>query len=223
MTYYPHTYPLILNDTVFVDYGGQTGTSTANQRTAAYLIAEKAATKDIGSFLLPTTVTGTYHPTPGRPLYLEHGYVTKVISTRLYDGENTEYQYISGTNTGYINTRDAEYGIVDYGLCFSHCGAYAFPYQMQIVYEAGLATGSANQADVLLALTTVAQLTLNEMIGYGNEGSGDVGIKSFKNQQYSEERFGLVNTALGSSPKANFAHKLLTGLRKHRYGALRGI
>jgi len=59
---YPYASPIILTDAIFTAYGGHTGSSATAQRTAAYLIAEMAATADIGSFLLPTTVTGTFAP-----------------------------------------------------------------------------------------------------------------------------------------------------------------
>ena len=53
-------YPNILTDAVFIDYGGHTGSSTSSQRTAAYATAEEMAERAIGTFLVPTVVTGTF-------------------------------------------------------------------------------------------------------------------------------------------------------------------
>src|SRR3972149_5790771 len=73
------TAPSILTDTIFVDYGGHTGTSTAAQRMAAYAIAEGQAAQEIGTFVAPTMVTGTYSwPPMGQYLKLDH---TRLINT----------------------------------------------------------------------------------------------------------------------------------------------
>ncbi|GAG89388.1 unnamed protein product, partial [marine sediment metagenome] len=59
-----------------------------------------------------------------------------------------------------------------------------------------------------------------EFVGYGNEGPGDVGIVEFSNQQYKEKRRGLLNTVFGDSPKAKWAWRQLTRLRKRRHVSL---
>ena len=53
MITYPFSTPIILTDDIFVQYGGQTGSSTPLQRQGAYWVAEKQATNYIGTFLLP--------------------------------------------------------------------------------------------------------------------------------------------------------------------------
>jgi hypothetical protein len=90
------------------------------------------------------------------------------------------------------------------------------PYKLRVVYEAGLPSGTSYQPHVLLALTTMAGVFLNEIIGFGNEGDGDVGIEKFRNQQYSEERKFLLRTTFGASAKAQFVWKLLGSLRRYR-------
>ena len=72
------------------------------------------------------------------------------------------------------------------------CGCYNnsnIPYQYQVVYEAGLPTGTANQPLMLAAMTAAAQIHLNEMfpgvVGV-NEGTGDVGIQEFESFGYHE-------------------------------------
>ncbi len=71
-----------------------------------------------------------------------------------------------------------------------------------------------------MALSTYATIVINEIVGYGNEASGDVGIEEFSNQQYKEKRRGLLNTVFGDSPKARWAWRQLARLRKYRYVGL---
>jgi hypothetical protein len=68
----------------------------------------------------------------------------------------------------------------------------------------------------MLGLCTYADLILNEIVGWGNEGAGDVGISEFSNQQYRELRR-IKNTNFGSSPRAIFANRMLQKLRRYRY------
>ena len=219
MNFYPYSYPIIMTDDLFVLYGGHTGTTTSAQRSVAYTLAEQAASADLGTLLLPTIVTGTYNFHELKPfIILDHAYVNNVPLVRFFDVDENNYHTISGTANVYASLRDDEYGTVDLDLFFRRCcSSLSLPYKVQIVYQAGLPTGTANHPDILLALTTYSDIILNEIIGYGNEAPGDIGIQSFRNQQYSEERIGLIRTSFGSSPKANFAHRLLTKKRKLRY------
>ncbi len=214
MNVYPYSTPIILTDSIFAEYGGHTGTSTTAQRNAAYFIAEKAASYDIETLLLPTIITGTFLPV--NPVVTDWGYVSHLHRLRLI-GHNGEVYYSTSDLSGIASIRNDTYGIVDvYPLIFHS----ANPYQIELVYEAGLPTGTATQADVLLALTTYADIILNEILGYGNEAPGDIGVQAFSNQQYSERRVAMLRTAYGTSARANFAHNILKGLRKYRYVGL---
>jgi hypothetical protein len=73
---------------------------------------------------------------------------------------------------------------------------------------------------MLLALTTYASIILNEIVGYGNESPGDMGVQSFSNQEYRETRKTLLRTSFGTSARAQFAHGLITRFRKMRYVSL---
>ncbi|HKZ39344.1 MAG TPA: hypothetical protein VJ044_00190 [Candidatus Hodarchaeales archaeon] len=218
MIVYPFSAPIILTDDVYVSYGGHTGTSTANQRQAAYLIAEMQATDEVGSFLLPVTVTGTF----GWPMYPDHlvlpyAYVhsikgVTVLDQQAYDScdldESSGCAFIWNDTYGYIDPRRVS----------SVCGcAYGAPYQLRIAWESGLPTGTASKANVLLALTMVAEINLNEIVDpSANEGVGDIGIQEFSNMQYREKRKTLKNTAFGNSARANKAAQLLRGLKRFR-------
>lgn len=218
MILYPYSQAQIINDTVYTGYGGATGTSTAAQRNASYLVAEKRMTSHIGTFLRPTIVTGTF----GWPIYpdhlvLPHSHISRIMGVTVLDQEAYNScdldelegcAFIWNDTYGYIDPRRVE----DFCQC-----AYGYPYQLRIAYEAGLPTGTSIQADMLLALTIISEIVLNEIIDpSANEGVGDVGIEEFSNQQYREKRKKLRNTALGRSARANFAADLVDSLRKKR-------
>ena len=217
---YPYNYPIILTEKIFQDYGGIIGSTIPAMRQVAYSVAEEFVTDDIGTFLLPTIVTGTYYYSQST-LLTDYGYVNQVIMVRFLDTQEKIYYSISGTANVYASLRDDTYGIVDIHSVFANCRCVSsfnpYPYKIQMVYEAGLPTGTANNPRVLLALVQAADMVLNQMEGFGNEADGLVGVEAFKNQDYFEKRHSLKNTVFGSSAKAQFISNLLVKLRKHRY------
>jgi hypothetical protein len=216
---YPYSKPIILTDALFSDYGGHIANSLDGQRNAAYLISEQQLSEDLETYLLPTIITGTYSYNPtDKFLILENTYVTKIISTSFLDTSETVYWSQAGTDNIYLSLRNSEYGLVDIHWLSKNCGcSYAFPYKIQEVYECGFSSGTSYKPDILLALTTYADVILNEIIGYGNEAVGDVGVQDFSNQQYRESRVPLIKTSFGSSARAQFVRKLIQKYRRPRY------
>lgn len=219
---YPYSTPIILTEPIFQQYGGELEATTPDMRQIAYTVAEEFVTDDIGTFLLPTIVTGTYSYSPS--ILTDYGYVNQVIMVRFLDTQERIYYSVSGTANVYASLRNDTYGIVDIHSVFGNCqcvsASQPYPYQVQVVYEAGLPTGTANNPRVLLGLVTAADMVLNQIEGYGNESDGLVGVDEFKNQDYSEKRHALKNTVFGSSARAQFVSGLFTKLRKHRYVGL---
>jgi len=119
------------------------------------------------------------------------------------------------------SNKDQGYGIIDihslWGNCNCVSSARPHPYQVQAVYTAGLPTGTANQPDMLLALTTYSTIIMNEIIGFGNEAPSAVGVQEFSNQEYREIRTKLGKKIYGSSAKAQLISDLLAGYRKTKY------
>jgi len=222
---YPLSSAIILTDEIFQDYGGDALLGTEEQRKAAYFIAERAVSEDISTFLLPVTVTGTYDYYEYMPkLKTDWAYVHSVDVIRFIDTEETIYYTISGTANVYASLRDQEYGIIDihsiWGRCNCSSSSRPYPYQVQVVYTAGLPTGTANQPSMLLALTTYASIIMNEIIGFGNEAPGAVGVQQFSNQGYREVRTKLGKKIFGSSARAQFISDLLSPYKKIRYAKL---
>jgi hypothetical protein len=83
--------------------------------------------------------------------------------------------------------------------------------------NAGLPTGTASQADMLLALTLASEINLNRIVdATANEGTGDIGIEEFSNLGYRERRIGMKHTAFGNSAKANEIALMTNTYRKKR-------
>lgn len=220
MNFYPYSVPIIIDDDVFDLYGGDITLGVSNQRQAAYWVAEREVSKNLNTFLKPTIVTGTYDP--AWQITLEHTYINSINSVRFIDSLGVVFFTAAGPTSDYFSLNNDGYGLLDinylWGVC--NCSVYTnYPYKIEVVYTAGLPTGTSMQPDVLLALTTYSKIIMNEIIGFGNEGPGDVGIESFNAQQYAERRR-IQNTDFGSSPEAMFVNRLLKPLRRYRYVGL---
>lgn len=207
--------PQIMTDTIFNLYGGSLDGSVPAQRTAAYCIAEVAAEMDIGTFLLPTIYTGTYMWSG--EINLDHTYINQIYRTTFIDFEGDRYKTIDGVGNVYQAMRDWEYGILNISLVYNYCCAgLTIPWQTEVVYNAGISSGTSFSPNVLMSLGTYSQIVLNEIIGYGNEAPGDVGVKEYSNMDYTEKRVAMIQTAFGTSAQAQFAHKMLSGLRRYK-------
>jgi hypothetical protein len=219
---YPFSSGIVIDDDIFELYGGDSLLGTDSQRAAAYFIAERTVSEDISTLLVPTTVTGTYtYPEYMPKLKTDWAYVHSVDVIRFIDVDESVYYTITGTANIYASIRDQGYGIIDIhqlsGNCRCHSSAMPYPYQVQVVYTAGLPLGISERSDILLAITTYAIIILNEIIGFGNEEPGGVGVQQYSNQEYRAIRTKLGKKIYGSSAKAQFISDLLTPYRKLRY------
>ena len=217
MQQYLYQAPQILTDSIFLLYGGQTGTSSQAQRSIAYTMAEEEVVEYLQAYLTPTVVTGTYFWRGKNPLELDYGWITSVkrISINSVDWSNgCEVE----TVTGCYAVRNAQYGYLDVSYLLSCGGCRGLvgypPYNIQVAYETGLATGTYTSPRVLQALTLAAQIHLNEIdVSLSNETTGDVGIEFFINQRYHEKRTKGFRTVFGDSAIARRIAKLIRGLR----------
>lgn len=221
--FYPYSTPIVLTDDIFQKYGGILGETFPEMREAAYQIAEQLVSEDIDTYLIPTTVTGTY--SYSQRIILDHAYVSKVDTIQFYDNEERLYWTVSGTANIYASLmNNGDYGIVELYMVLANCqgcqSVFSYPEKVAITYHTGLSSGVAYQPKVLMALTMMSKIVLNEMIGFGNEGPGDIGIQRFSNQGYSEQRVALIRTVYGASAQAQFIHKLLNHLRIYRHVGL---
>jgi hypothetical protein len=212
---FPYSSPQILTEQMFVDYGGMTGTSASGQRQAAFLMAERQMTEHLSAFLVPTIITGSVFYRGGTLFETEFGRVTSVLGvqfTRINGVSPLDTQISSGTAL----IRNSKEGLLDifvYPGCYNE-PYYGMVYERAVVYQSGFSTGTSCQPDMLAALTMAAQINLNEMdISLSNEGVADVGIQTFSNQSYREERTKLLRTPFGNSAMAQRVSNLTKGYR----------
>jgi hypothetical protein len=99
---YPYSSPIILTDDIFQAYGGILEATTPDLRQVAFTVAEEFATDDIGTFLLPTIVTGTYFYSHS-PVLTDYSHVNRVILVRFLDTQERIYYSISGTANVYAS------------------------------------------------------------------------------------------------------------------------
>lgn len=216
MQQYIYSTPQILTDAIFTLYGGQTGSSSPAQREIAYVLAEEQMVEYLNSYLTPTTVSGTYLWKGHNPLELGYGWIISVsrVSFNTLNGNGCTFD----SSTGCFAIRNSQFGFLDVsklvncGGCGSILGSP--PYTIDVVYESGLATGTYTSKSMLMALTIVAQINLNEIdVSLSNETTGDIGLEFFINQRYHEKRMKTYNTAFGNSAMASRAAKLVRKLR----------
>lgn len=234
MVIYPFSAPIILTDSIYTSYGGQTGTSTAAQRQAAYLIAEKQATKYIGAPLLPVNVTGTFQYANQPRIVTDYGYVNSINNVQIVSQNVFSFQCQLTQSPGCAFIANDTYGYLDVQILLPTATLISYysipypafppvmpflqnynqPYNFVVSYNCGLPTGTATQSDMLLALTLAAQINLNLMIDQSAlSGEGDVGIDGFSVLDYTERRHkaSIKRTAFGSSAMANKIANLIDG------------
>lgn len=238
MQNYPFTSPIILNDAIFSQYGGQgTGTFPSVTLQAAYQMAEIQVTNYIGAPLLPITVTGTYAFAHQSRIATDYGYVQQVLSVSILTQQNCNdcNLHVNPQACGYVYSNS--YGYVDFKRLAGTCGwswwgfpssPYVLnyvPYAIQIAYLTGLPTGVATQPTILRALSIVAQTNLNDMfpgvVGQ-NESVGAIGVQEFASLDYRERRadHALIKTALGDDAMSQRAKKLIDATVKRARKAL---
>jgi hypothetical protein len=222
---YFHLSPVILTDALFFQYNPTIlVTGTQAQRTSAYLMAEQEMMQHLETFLLPTTVTGTYLWPLGNPIRLDHGYVSSVdrIVVQSFDGlcncditENTACAVIRegwGLIDGRVTSTAVRAGC---GSCQAHGGYY----NALITYTAGIPTGTAaNDSALHMGLSKIAQIHLNEICDPGaNEGGpGNPGLSGWSALGTSETRMPLKSFPFGSDAIANYVARLVRHLKKIR-------
>ena len=211
MQIYPYSSPIILTEEIYTSYGGQSGSMSEAQLQNAFLIAEQRVTKFVGTFLLPTIVTGTFPYTSSQFIVTDYGYVHQIYSAKVLSLQGSSTCVLK-EDSGCAYIFNDTFGYLDYSCVQSvcNCAQWQSPYQFQIAYQAGLPTGTANQPGILHALSIVAELALNEMSWpRGNETSGDRGVEEFSTMDYSEKRKKWPRTALGMSARAGYAADLI--------------
>lgn len=221
----------VLTEAIFEDFGGQTGTTTQAQRNNAFQIAEQFAIEEINTFLVPTTISGTFAwPQHNLRFNLPHTHVRSVSSLTAIHEAGCDCAADQVELSGCAWVIDHRAGIVDLRQCGEQSGqpsiacgcsyrANGEPLLYQIVYEAGIEAGRvAANASALMGLTVAAELALEQIVDpHASEGGpGDPSLTNFSDTGYSATRQFLLMTAFGGSPRANYAARMLSPLKFKR-------
>lgn len=224
----------VLTDNIFAAYGGDLDHSTENQRTAAYQIAEQFAIEEIGTFLVPTVISGTFAWPVDDRLLLPHSHIRSVNSLTAFHEAGCDCADDQVELSGCAWILDYQAGVVSLRECGKQAAGpsiacsctyiyHGDPLRYQIVYEAGIETGrvAANPAS-LMGLTAAAELALEQITdpSAAEGGPGDPSLTNFSDTGYSATRQFLVMTAFGGSPRANYAARMLAPLKFKRALAL---
>lgn len=211
---YFYTEPNILTDDIFQTYNGDISNSSYDLRKNCYVIAEQVVAEHLETYLVPTVVTGSYSYRYGT-LNLDHVYINSINSVAFFDSDGNE---IYSTTTIPIGFFDDRYGYVE--IPKLSVGIFFNAKKIQLVYNCGLPNDVSTNPLFLMALCETAKIFINELLGYGNESIGDVGVQDFSNQQYSEQRVKLLRTDFGTSAKAQMIHKMLKPFKVVRFVGL---
>lgn len=222
----------VLTEDIFESFGGQTGTTTQAQRDNAFQIAEQFAIQEISTFLVPTTISGTFAwPQHDQRFNLPHTHVRTVSSLTAIHEAGCDCATDQVELSGCAWVIDHRAGIVDLRQCGNliagqpsiACGCtnrqHGEPLLYQIVYEAGIEAGRvAANASSLQGLTIAAELALEQITdpSAALAGPGDPSITNFSDTGYSQSYQFLAMTAFGGSPRANYAARMLSPLKFKR-------
>lgn len=221
----------VLTDAIYSNFGGDLDDSTAGQRNNAYQIAEQFAIEEIGTFLVPTAISGTFAwPQYDQRLNLPHTHVRSVSSLTAIHEAGCDCADDQVELSGCAWIVDYRAGIVDLRECGEQSGqpsiscgctyrANGEPLLYQIVYEAGIQAGLvAANASALMGLTIAAELALEQIVDphAAEGGPGDPSLTNFSDTGYSATRQFLLMTAFGGSPRANYAARMLAPLKFKR-------
>jgi len=215
----------ILSDTLYSELNGGVGNSTSSQRNVAYLIAEEQVMRFIGTFLVPTVVTGTF-PWPSTDRFqIPVKYVSNVYSVFAVHESGCECGTIEYNGCAFIldgpngvisirNCGNIASGCAGCGCASANGGGGGGLRQFRIAFEAGHPqlqfAGSAK-----MALVKAAEAALNQIIDPSKAlgGPGDPGLTSYSDSGYSQSMTGLKDTPFGGSPEANYVARLLKPFR----------
>ena len=223
-----HLAPVILSDSMFFDYVPTCHNSgTSAQRRAAYIIAEQQMMDELGTFLVPTIITGSMlWPEFPKSLLVPYDRIQAIprVVVTAFKGDDSLETYENAAQ-GII--RDGR-GVIDVLITgyphHRHDSMGGFMYQAIVTIQAGLPTGvAAVDTGLHMGLALAAEVILNEIVDPGsNEGGpGDPGVKQWGSLGYSETRQDLRRTAFGQTAKGNFIRRLVEHLKRVRSASVR--
>ncbi len=220
--------PIFLKEQDFITNGFFTGTANSSQVNMAFALAEWQVQKEIGTYLTPTVITGTFSwPKDQWILQTPETRLREIKSVVLHQAYSAGVdRLISGTadiidnDNGYFRVKPSPYDVSD---C-NNCGN-AMPqdvYKAEIAYTVGLETGSHLLPNVQLALSLAADINLNQFAdrGMAQEFENFNTTLQIGRTIMTNKSDLVMNTPFGPSGRGQYIRELLRGLKVERAGKL---
>lgn len=231
-----------MTEDLFTNLGFYTGSATNYMINFSFFQAERQVAQEIGTYLTPTTVTGTFTAFKiGENIFVPAGKLVSIDSVsfyeRTYDGQD---RIISGTAFitdpffGAFRVAPSPYdnsiatgAITAVTTCVN--GNYIQPnlshgvYKAEITYTAGYQSGTWSNPDITLAIAQAADLILKMLLDEGalDDENGSF-IKSYSVGRYNQtisDKWAKT-TRFGYSAKAQFISNLLEQYKIRKAGKL---
>jgi len=213
---------------MFVNCGFFTGSASHFQIQTAFVIAESQIAQAIGTYIVPTTFTGTYgflgfdipYESPvGKLISVD----SIVLHKRYWNGLD---QYVSGTS--YVRDYDNGYYFIvpspnDNSSCIGCLAPVIGFYQYSASITAGYPLGAVSNSPVVqLAACMAADIALKMMYdeGIGVQYENMVRTLQAGRLIQSFETKSFMNTVFGPSSRANYISKLLEPFKIVKAGFL---
>lgn len=218
--------PQILTEQIYARYNGWSGSATSEQLQDAFTAGETDMQTYLGTYLVPTTLTGTFQfPYTDNRLLLPVSEVTwvgtpTVLLTNVFNGQlvsvtDQAAAFINADGSGVINMQ------ILLQFLWTRCAFDGMPYQVQLPYTAGYPAGYlASQPAFLMGLVKAAELNLQQILdpGRAEGGLGNAGIIAWSSLKYSERRTdkSVRGSVFGNSVTANWIARKVEPFRKRR-------
>lgn len=219
--YVPRLASIYMDDATFVNAGQFTGTSTVFMRNLAYGMAESSLEQEIGTFVSPTTITGSYpFVSPNKVLDLGVGKLISVNSVTFSERyTNNSDRLISGTArvidpaNGYIMINVSDNDVSSCNGCGSPSNVGI--YKVDISFTAGYQTGQmVNNPTLIIPLALTSTMYLNQLMDEGIGSEDQIGVSTTQIGRSITTRVTkfMRDGALGNSVRANWIRSMVRPL-----------
>lgn len=219
--------PQYMNVPTFVNYGFFTGTASQTMLDAAFSIAENQVARECGTFLAPTTFTGTFSEDFSKTIISPVGKVISINSVVFNEAyTNSVDRLISGTARilDYYNGYFAMWPSPDDVSVCNGCGDVSVQgiYRADVSITAGYATGVALTPMTILATCLAADIALQQMMDRGMAVEFETfqsTIQVGRSILSSLSKY-VMETPFGYSSRAGYIRTLLKPYKIERVGKL---
>ena len=219
-----------LNNYLFTTLGFYTGTSSDYMLNLAYVMAERETARQVGTYWLPTTVTGSFAGfNVGDPIYAQAGMIRSIDDVRFFErsayGEERQISgsgYILDPFNGIFSVQISPYDVSSFsgsytaiaGQC-NGCPVISDAiglYKVEVAYTAGYESGTWADPTITTAIAMAADQTLKLLRDEGELADEDLQfIKQYSVGRYAQSVEGkwAIQTRFGVSGRSQLIARML--------------